>query len=565
MVRLTFYSAVLTALSMSIGAQSTNLFGLTSTNFSIPTGANSLTLREAVERVIIHNESLQAKMLDTEIARRQYRAEKGIFEPAVVGSVEHLDSRRENTIEQRASLVGRTNYFERNDTYNGGLEFLTPLGSKFRVGYDLKHLQNALNNDLAPNGEYSATVGITMTQPLLKNFGTGATLARIRLAAISSDIAYQDYRRQLMLTLAKAESAYWDLYFSQEQARISADSLQTANAIFEDNKARVEVGKSSELEVLQAQAGVSLRRARRNDAMQRFAEAANQLNTLLSGTGSATNISIWAAEGPEVHEVALNYYDGYGSAMENNPDYLTRKHQAIAENVRLAYARNQRLPQLDLKGSYGLNGLGESPDQAHEDLYDSRFPAWSVGVELRIPVTGGIRERNEYAAAKLSKQKAIVNLKDIEVQLGNALGTAILKVSNLRESVEDHRTVISFHQQLLENQVTRLQAGVIDSRTVLETEEKLFEARIALLENLVAYQKSLLELELVKGTTLLNRNIDMSKAELQEMTERFLATHSFAGPHFAALKKEIEQEYKARLKNLDANEKQETIIERVFH
>jgi len=97
-------------------------------------------------------------------------------------------------------------------------------------------------------------------------------------------------------------------------------------------------------------------------------------------------------------------------------------------------------------------------------------------------VTGGIRERNEYAAAKLSKEKAIVNLKEIEVQLGNALGTSILKVNNLRASAENHRTVISFHRQLLENQVTRLGAGVIDSRTVLETEEKLFEARIALLD-----------------------------------------------------------------------------------
>jgi len=299
--------------------------------------------------------------------------------------------------------------------------------------------------------------------------------------------------------------------------------------------------------------------------MQRLAEAANQLNTLFSGTGGETNISVWAAEEPEVREVTLNFYDGYGAAIENNPDYLTRKHQAIAENVRLAYTKNQRLPQLDLKGSYGLNGLGLNPDESHEDLSHSRFPAWSVGVEFRIPVTGGIRERNEYAAAKLAKQKSLVGLKEIEVQLGNALSTAILKVNNLRESVENHRSVISFHQRLLENQVTRMQAGVIDSRTVLETEEKLFEARVALLENLVSYQKSLLELELVKGTTLASRNIDLTKAELQEMTQRFLSTHRFAGPEFDAIRAEVENEYRTRLKKLDANERQEGIIDRVFH
>ncbi len=564
LVRVISLITAIVGFSLYSSAQNANVIALTSTNFTIPPGANPLSLHEAIEQVIIHNESLQAKMLDAEIARRQYKAEKGIFEPAVVSSVDHLDSHRENTIEQQVSLGGHVLYAERNNTLDGGLEFLTPVGTKFRVGYDLKELRNTLNSAL-PNGEYTSTIGVTMTQPLLKNFGTSATLARIRLAAISSDLAYQDYRRQLMLTLAKAESAYWDLYFSQEQARISADSMATAEAIYADNKARVEVGKSSELEVLQAQAGVSLRSARRYDAMSKLSEASNQLNTLLSGSGGETNIMVWAAEEPEVRDIAVNFYDGYGSALENNPDYLSRKQQAIAENVRLAYSKNQLLPQLDLKGSYGLNGLGQGPDQSHDDLYNARFPAFSVGLEFRIPVTGGIRERNEYAAAKLSKEKAIVNLKEIEVQIGNALSTAILKVNNLHESVQNHRTVIGFHQQLLQNQVTRLQAGVIDSRTVLDTEDKLFDARVALLENLVSYKKSLLELELVKGSTLLDRNVDLTKAELQEMTQRFLSSHRFSGPEFDAIKHEIDEEYRKRLKNLDANEKQQGIVDRVFH
>jgi outer membrane protein len=549
----------------SFSAYAQNLtIPLTSTNFTIPPGANPLLLREAIEQVIIHNESLQAKMLDAEIARRQHKAESGIFEPALVGSMNHLDSHRENTLEQQISLGGHVFYADRNNDYVGGLEFLAPVGTKFRVGYELHELHNTLNAAL-PHGEYTSTIGLTMTQPLLKNFGTGATLARIRLAALSSDIAYQDYRRQLMLTLAKAESAYWDLYFAQEQAHISADSLQTAEAIYNDNKARLEVGQSSQLEVLQGQAGVALRSARRNDAMQKLGEAANQLNTLLSQGAAQTNISVWAAEEPNVREMAVNFYDGYAEAIENNPDYLTRKHQAVAENIRLAYAKNQRLPQLDIKASYGLNGLGQSPDDAHDDLYNTRFPAWSVGVEFRIPVTGGIRERNEYAAAKLSKQKAIVNLKEIEVQLGNALSTAILRVNNLRASVENHRSVITFHEQLMTNQVARLQAGVIDSRTVLDTEDKLFEARVVLLENLVSYQKAQLELELVQGTTLLNRNIDLSKADLQEMTERFLSTHRFEGPQFEALKHEVDEEYRKRIKNMDLNEKPEGMIDRVFH
>jgi len=526
-----------------------------------------LSLAEVVEKVLIHNEGLQAKLLDAEIARRQFRAERGIFEPAVVGSYEHADNNRENTLEQQAAQGllsgGRREYAERNDLYNGGLEFLNPLGGRLRLGYNLRRLNNSLNASLG-SGEYVTTAGATLTQPLLRNAGIAATMARIRLAALNSDIAYQDYRRQLMLTLSRAEAAYWDLYFAQEQQRISGESMAVAESIYKDNKARQEVGKSSELEVLQAEAGVSLRRARQNDAGQRTAEASSQLSTLFADLAAGSEGMVRAVEEPQLREAALDFYDGYSSAFERNPDYLTRKLQAVAENVRLQFAKNQRLPQLDLKGSYGLNGLGPTVGQSHDDLERADYPAWSVGVELRIPLTGGVRERNELKAAELSKQKSLVNLKEIEVQMGNALSTSILKVNNARGSVENHRSVITFHERLLATQMARLEVGVIDSRTALETEEKLFEARMALLENLVAYQKALLELDLVKGTTLVARNAELTKAELQNMTEKMLASNRFSGPEFEALKKEVGEAYRAKIKNLGAGEKSETLREAVF-
>lgn len=535
---------------------------------AVPPG-NGITLSQAIQKVLIHNESLQVKMLDAEIARRQYKGERGIFEPAVVGSYERVDNKRENTIEQQAAqgILGgnRREYGERNDLYNGGLEFLSPIGSRFRVGYNLRHLENSLNASLA-NGEYLATVGVTLTQPLLKNAGWATTMARIRLAAVSSDIAYQEYRRQLMLTLSRAEAAYWDLYFSQEQERISSESLAMAQSIFQDNKARLEVGKSSELEVLQAEAGVSLRRVRRSDAGQKMTEAASQLSTLFSGnTGlSEPDASLRAIEEPTLRQVSLDFFDNYQAAFERNPDYLTRRHQAIAENVRLQFAKNQRLPQIDLKGSYGLNGLGQNVSSAHEDIDRAQFPAWSVGVELRIPITGGIRERNEFKAAQLAKQKALLNLKEVETQLGNALHTSLLKVRNLRDSVENHRSVIAFHQQLLQTQLARLEVGVIDSRTVLETEEKLFEARVAALESLVSYQKALLELDLVTGQTLVKRNTELTKAELQQMTDRLLDSQRFNGPEFDALRAEVARDYERKMNHLDSNEKPESFFQSIL-
>jgi outer membrane protein len=491
--------------------------------------ARDVTVQEVVRRVLQENESVQMKLLEAEIARKTLKAEKGIFEPAVTGSAEHVDSKRPNNVQEQRSLL-TSELDERNNLYGGGLEFLSPLGSKFKLGVSLHDLHNNLQQQGSILGistnpishEYETFVGVSLVQPLLKDFGVNATTVRIRLAAAASDLAFQDYRRQLMLTVGRAESAYWDLYLTQEQERISTQSVAVAEAVLIDDQNRLKVGQSAELEVLQAQAGLSLRRARYNEARTKRFEAATQLATLLSESAMTTNLLLRAVDKPPIRETPLSYFESYQQAFELNPDYLSRKIQVNQETIRLGYARNQRLPQLDLKADYGFNGLGDTPGQSWDDIGHYDFPAWSVGLELRVPMTGGIRERNELQAARLGQERALLGLKEVEVQIANALVSAMHKARAYLDSVQSYRSVVAFHEQLLASQMDRLKVGRIDSFTVLDTEEKLFEARIAELENLVAYEKAFLELELVSGSTLLVRHLEITKPQLQARTAAYL-------------------------------------------
>jgi outer membrane protein len=487
-----------------------------------------LTLTGLVQRVLEFNESVQMKMLETEISNKTLKAEKGIFEPAVVSSVDHVDSQRPNNVEEARALL-TSELDERNTLYDGGLEFLSPIGSKFKVGVSFHDLHNNLQQQplfgTSTNPishEYETFVGLSVVQPLLKNFGVNATTVRIRLAAAASDLAFQDYRRQLMLTVGRAESAYWDLYLTQEQEKIAQESVNTAQIILDDNQNRFKVGRSSELEVLQAQAGLSLRKAHLGEARTKRIDGVAQLATLLSEPGMLTNMTLRAVDKPVIREVPLTYFENYQQAYQLNPDYLSRKIQVNQETIRLAYARNQRMPQLDLKADYGFNGLGDSPAQSWDDIGRYNFPAWSIGLEMRVPVTGGVKERNELEAAKLSQERALLGLKEVEIQIGNALDASLYKTRSYMDNIESYRSVVDFHEQLLGSQLDRLKVGRIDTLTVLQTEEKLFEARISSLENLVQYQKAFLETELVTGSTLHVRHLEITKPQLRSRTAAYL-------------------------------------------
>ena len=387
------------------------------------------------------------------------------------------------------------------------------------TGYTLRDLSNNLE---VHGSEYETFIGTRIMQPLLKNFGPGPTMARIRLAALASDIAFQEYRRQLMLTLGQAESGYWDLHLLQEQERLSRESVATAEKILADNRARVEVGKGSELEVLEAQAGLATRRTRLNEALQRRYEGGTRLSTFYSFAPRGADRLPRAVDTPTVSADTNSLAASYALAFQQNPDYLIRRTQATQENVRLAYAKNQRLPELDLKASFGRNGLGHSAFDSWDSVTLTNFTTWEVGFELRVPLAGDIKARNEYQAAKLNKERILVGIKETEVQLLNSLDAAQHKVGLYMDSIPNERAVVDFHEKLLQAQLDRLAVGGTDSKTVLETEARLFEAKVTAVENLVTYRKALLELELVRGTLLSARGLEVTRAALKAKTEDYL-------------------------------------------
>lgn len=486
-------------------------------------GTIDLTLNDFLKAVLERNQTIQTRLLELEVNRRLYRAARGIFEPELVGSASREANKRENTVEQQRSTFSDV-FDERNNIYQGGLETLVPTGARVRLGYTLRDLWNNLqtqDNFLfrgATNGEFQSFFGVTITQPLLKDAGYPATLASIRLAAIASDIAYQDYRRQTMLTISTAEASYWNLYMAQEQVRFFQESVSTAEKILNDGRARVQAGRGSELEVLEAESGLALRRSKLSEAEEKLYEAANRVLSLYSQTVLSTNRLIKAVDQPQVTGEFPSFFEAWEAARESNPDYLIQRRKAVQESVRVGYARNQRLPQLDLKGSYGKNGLGDSPGASWEDIERQDFPSWSIGLEFRIPLGGGVKGGNEFAAALLRQREALVAVREVETQIVNGLDTAMHKIRSGRDSVESYRTAVSFNQHLLDSALDRLQLGLLESRKVLDIEADLFEAKNLLVDALVQYRRALLEFELMEGSILKRRNLEMSQFDLQART-----------------------------------------------
>jgi outer membrane protein TolC len=349
-----------------------------------------------------------------------------------------------------------------------------------------------------------------------------------------------------MVLISTAEATYWNLYMAQEQMLFFKESVALADSIRTDNQTRLGAGRGSELEVMEAEAGLALRKSKQSDARQKFFEAVNKLTSLYGDTGENSNRLVVAIDSPLVSEVPLSYFDSFTAATELNPDYLGQIKKIASEKIRVAYAKNQRLPELDLKASYGLNGLGATPNDSHNDMERRDFPSWSVGVELHIPLAGGIKTRNELDAAKLRQKQALVGLKEIETQIGSAIDIAMRKVRAAQESVRSYQTVVNYNQNLLASQKARLDVGKVESRKVLEVDADLFEAKNALLDAQVQFRRSLLELELIEGTLLKTRNIDLTQPELESKTALLVRKGQITDEQYADFIRQLQWQFQQK-------------------
>lgn len=498
----------------------------------------NLTLKDYLRQVVQYNQTLQAQMIDADAETYKLKSEKGIFEPDFETSYTYQWDKRKNTTQQIAEEQGNDLYADKNIIYDGGVEELIPTGAKIRLGVNMSDLYNNVNplagtsfSSFFASTNFTRNIqtfaGLSVTQPLLKNGWFAPVMVNIRLAALDSEISFQEYRRQLMLTMYQAEGTYWNLYFAQEQIRFFDDSVAAAREVLNDSQEKLKAGQGAELDVMQAQSALALRDTKRNDAVQNYYEALGHLQVLAGVSPNPNRPAsgspmFRAADDPHTTNSPPTYAETYEEGFVLNPDYLIQQYKMNQERLRVGVAKNQLLPELDAKADYGYNGLGRTPGQAWDQLGSEEYPSWDAGIQLTIPLGGNIKGRNDLRGARLHLQEAYINLKGIETQMGNSLSTSIQKARAWKESIQSYQTVVDTDQQVFQTELERLKAGTVEAQAVLDAEADWLDAREELANALAEYHKTLLDIELADGAFLEDNNMEITREELRQQTEDML-------------------------------------------
>ncbi len=466
---------------------------------------NALSLQVFLGKVMEKNNDLQVQKLEWQSNEKMVSAARGMYEPALKVTAGREGNHVQNTTQQ---LIQRQNseFSELNNLWNSSVEGLTSLGGTYRLGYEMKKLQNNLISAYSgntPDSQYTSFLGVNMTQPLLKGAGYKVTNANIKIARANADIAHEGYRQATVETIARAVQLYWQCYGAQEKLKMRQRSAAIAEEMLRLNKSRYEAGKIDYTGVLDAESGLRLRQALVAAAEQTELTAKRNLVSLFGEYNTTLSpVMVKVVDAPESAHIDADYVKSLDKAYKSYPQYLSAQMTVEREKTRMAYAKNQRLPQLDLKGSYGYNGLATDLNGSLDKAFQKDYLSWSLGVELNVPLLGNIKNRNEYDAARLRQEQARYRLEMQKVELANQMEIVAGLVQRVYEQVLNYEKVVVLNAELTKAEEMRFRLGKSDIRVMLEREESYLKVRESLLDSRLAYQYALVNQYALEGTLL---------------------------------------------------------------
>ena len=240
-----------------------------------------LSLEDCVARALEKNFAVRIQNFAVSFARDQVIITKAGYDPtfgvtwqkAVVESPVELSS--------ISTTLGGAN--PQTNDQSTTLSLIQPVitGGTVTASYGLsRDYSNTVQTLLNP--AYDGAVSLNITQPLLQGAGIDYNRATIEIAQLGEKIANLNLKSSVLTTIYNVETAYSNLIYTRKQYVVGQDSLKLAQQLLDENTSKRNTGVLTDLDVVQAQAGV----ATAQSALIGFKQAMdNAEDTLLQALG----------------------------------------------------------------------------------------------------------------------------------------------------------------------------------------------------------------------------------------------------------------------------------------
>ena len=498
----------------------------------IVTAGQRLSIDEAVAMSIKSNLRIEVERYSPLIAAAENDGVWGDYDPQVSADFIYDVRKSPNT------SVFNDVETNRDRTTGGGVgvtQQIPFLGASLNARYDASSVSTrARFQSLSDQFNSSFFVGAVV--PLAQGLIWNSSWTSVKVGALDEASSVEGFRVALMDTVQETVNAYWSLVAARDRVRVAQKSLDTARALLGRTKTQYEVGVKSRVDVVEAEAGVADREFDVIRDANLYRGAQDRLIDQVMGRelSAMTTLQFAPSENTDSYvHYEVNVEDAVSRAFRLRPE-LAQAQQAIEANeFRLKFAKNQRLPVLDLEAGFGyvgvsgdinprLSALGVGPlpvglenrpfDQSDNNFFQgSGADNYSVGAKFSIPFPN-TTARKKVVVSELDLRRAHTSLARAQQTIIIEVRTAARNLLSSIQGIEAaERRRLAAEEQLRAERI-RLEHGESTPFEVLQRESDLVEAESQKISAMQTYRSAEVALDRAEGTILDNNNIVLSEA-----------------------------------------------------
>lgn len=387
-----------------------------------PQQPDSLTLSEAIARVLANHPAVREADQGIAVARARIAVRQTAFAPQVAAE----------------GLYSRV----------GPVESLTFQDQTF---------------SLFPANNYNADVALRHT---LYDWGRRATAVQ---QARTSEASATDNLELVESRLAfQTIDAFYAIVFLRDNLQVQDDQIAALSRHLEVAQEKVRAGTATDFEVLTTQVRIATAQSQRVDLADALDERSIELRQLL---GVPPGEPINPAGDFPVDTTALDADSLVAQALGQRPELkLSRDAEAAAQVQRQLVSLGDR-PDLNVSLTVGVkNGYVPELNQLK--------PNFVAGMAFQFPVFNGHRASKQVDESEAGLEATRAHTRSLERQVTMAVRQAVTAVRASQEKIATSRLQVQQAETALALANTRYQAGVVTNLDVLDAQTSLAAAQL---------------------------------------------------------------------------------------
>lgn len=248
-----------------------------------------------------------------------------------------------------------------------------------------------------PDPQGTSRLVLSYTQPLMRGRGKCYNQSLTVLARIDTQIANDEFNRQLQSHLLEVVRAYWGLYLERGIYTQKSRGYQRSVEIFDRLKQRRDID-TMESQLLSAEAEVKSRRSELKRSRVAVKNAEDRIRSLVNDPAIADdNLELVPVDVPTMEAFPASMQESLVMAIQHRPEINQALKQLKAACVRVNMSKNEMMPVLNLVTETYVSGLrGDSNiGGAWQDQFGVGEPSYSIGLQFEVPINNrAARSRN---------------------------------------------------------------------------------------------------------------------------------------------------------------------------